>query len=246
MIFAVVIVLNVIVMVSNIIFENPPSDQILGDFISGIQFGLFIAFIMISVTFVLLSREGYFPEDLKSKKVLEKEHKFIQKAQEEGYPLSKKTGRPLKPYIKPLEEIIGGGIGLITGVFFITQPVFVGLLDPLFSLIIRIIGVLLIIESTMDISRGIIGNHKPSTHQIIYGVKVVLKFVGIPFIIFLALNPQIFPWFNYNEISGKWGNQGVSVDFYGILRSLMIVFAVLTGFITLKDIYRIVKLQNYK
>jgi hypothetical protein len=245
-VFAIVIVLNVIAMIANIIFENPPIDQIFGSLISGIQFGLFIAFTVISVIFVLLSMEGYFPEDFKSKKELEKERKLMQKAQEEGYPISKETGKPLKPFIKPLEEIIGGGIGLIVGVFFMTQPVFVGLLDPLFSLIIRIFGVLLTIESALDISRGIIGNHKPFTHQIIHGVKLVLKVAGIPLIIFLALNPQIFPWFSYNEISGIWVNQGASVEFYGLLRNLMIVIAVITGLTTIEDIYRIVKIQNYK
>lgn len=245
-VFAVVIVLNVLAMIVNIIFENPSIEQIFGNLISGIQLGLLIAFAVISIIFVLLSMEGYFPEDFKSKKELEKERLLMEKAQEEGYPVSKKTGKPLKPFIKPLEEIIGGGIGLIAGVFFITQPIFVGLLDPQFSMVIRILGVLITLEGALDISRGIIGNYKPSTHQIIHVVKIFLKFAYIPLIIFLALNPQIFPWFYYNEGSGLWVNEGVSVEFYEILRNVLIAVAVIAGLTSIEDIYRIIKIQNYK
>ncbi|TFG03977.1 MAG: hypothetical protein EU542_00245 [Promethearchaeota archaeon] len=245
-VFAVVIILNVVAMFINIIFENPSIEQIFGNLISGIQLGILISFAVISIIFVLLSMEGYFPEDFKSKKELEKEKVLMRKVQEDGYPISKKTGKPLKPFIKPLEEIIGGGIGLIAGVFFITQPIFVGLLDPLFSILIRIFGILLTIEGSLDISRGIIGNYKPSTHQIIHGVKIILKFAGIPLIIFLALNPQIFPWFYYNEGLGLWVNVGISVEFYELFRNVMIAVAVIAGLTSIEDIYRIIKIQNYK
>ncbi len=245
-VFAVIIILNVIAMLVNIIFENPSFGTIIGNLVSGIQLGLLGSFSVISIIFVVLSMEGYFPEDFKSKKELEKEKILKEKAREEGYPVSKRTGKPLKPFIKPLEEIIAGGIGLIAGIFFITQPIFIGLLDPLFSLIIRIFGVLLTIEASLDISRGIIGNYKPSIHQIIHGVKIILKFAGIPLIIFLAQNPQIFPWFYHDEISGLWINEGVSVDFYDLLSNLMILVAVIAGLTSIEDIYRIIKIQKYK
>jgi hypothetical protein len=234
----------VVAMFINIIFENPSIEQIFGNLISGIQLGILISFAVISIIFVLLSMEGYFPEDFKSKKELEKEKVLMRKVQEECYPISKKAGQPLKPFIKPLEEIIGGGIGLIAGVFFITQPIFVGLLDPLFSILIRIFGILLTIEGSLDISRGIIGNYKPSTHQIIHGVKIILKFAGIPLIIFLALNPQIFPWFYYNEGLGLWVNVGISVEFYELFRNVMIAVAVIAGLTSIEDIYRIIKLKS--
>jgi len=245
-VFAIIIVLNVIAMVVSIFFENPSFGTIIANLVSGIQLGLLGSFAVISIIFVVLSMEGYFPEDFKSKKELKKEKMLMEKARAEGYPVSKRTGKPLKPFIKPLEEIIGGGIGLIVGIFFMTQPIFVGLLDPLFSLIIRIIGVFLTIESALDISRGIIGNYKPSTHQLIHGITIILKFAVIPFIIILALNPQIFPWFNYDEFSGMWINEGVSVEFYELLRNLMIFIAIIAGLTSIEDIYRIIKIKNYK
>jgi hypothetical protein len=245
-VFALVIVLNALAMFVSIIFDNPSFGDIIGNLISGIQSGLFISFAIISIIFVVLSMEGYFPEDFKSKKELKKEKELMEKVREEGYPISKRTGKPLKPFIKPVEEIIGGGIGLIAGIFFITQPVFAGLLDPTFSSLIRIFGILLIAEGGLDIFRGIIGNHKPTTHQLIHGIKIILKFAGIPLIVFLALNPQIFPWFYYNEVSGIWINQGVSIEFYEVLRNLMIFVAVIAGLTSIEDIYRIIKIQNYK
>jgi hypothetical protein len=245
-IFALVIILNALAMFVNIIFENPSFGDIIGNLISGIQSGLFISFAIISIIFVVLSMQGYFPEDFKSKKELKKEKELMEKVREEGYPISKRTGKPLKPFIKPVEEIIGGGIGLIAGIIFITQPVFAGLLDPTFSSLIRIFGILLTAEGGLDIFRGIIGNHKPTTHQLIHGIKIILKFAGIPLIVFLALNPQIFPWFYYNEVSGMWINQGVSVEFYEVFRNLMIFVAVIAGLTSIEDIYRIIKIQNYK
>jgi hypothetical protein len=245
-VFAVVIILNVVAMIINIIFENPSIEQIFGNLFSGIQLGILISFAIISIIFVLLSMEGYFPEDFKSKKELEKERALIQKAQEEGYPISRRTGKPLKPFIKPLEEIIGGGIGLVFGVFLMTQPIFASLLNPLFSSVVRIFGVLLTVEAALDISRGIIGNHKPSSHQIIHVAKIILKFAGIPIIIFLALNPKLFPWFYYDEGLGVWVNVGVSVGYYELLRNVMIAVAVIAGLTSIEDIYRIFKIQNYK
>ncbi|TFF86383.1 MAG: hypothetical protein EU517_00495 [Promethearchaeota archaeon] len=245
-VFAVVIVLNVVFMFLGIIFENPSIEQILGNLFSGIQLGFLIAFAVISIIFVVLSMEGYFPEDFKSKKELKKEKALMAKVREEGYPISKKTGKPLKPFIKPLEEIIGGGIGIIAGVFFLTQPIFKGLLDPLFSIIIQIFGILVVVEGTLDVLRGIIGNHKPLTHQIMHTIKVLLKFVWIPLIIFLAFNPQIFPWFYYNEGLELWLNVGVSTEFYDLYRNLMIFIAVIAGLTSIEDIYRIIKIENYK
>ncbi len=245
-VFALVIVLNAIAIFVSIVFENPSFGDIFGNLFSGIQSGLLISFAIISIIFVVLSMEGYFPEDFKSKKELAKEKALMEKVRKEGYPVSKKTGKPLKPFIKPVEEIIGGGIGLIAGIFFITQPVFAALLHPTFSIVIRIFGVLLTAEGSLDIARGIIGNHKPTTHQLIHGLKIILKFAGIPLIIFLALNPQIFPWFYYNEVSGIWINQGASVEFYELIRNLMIFIAVIDGLTSIEDIYRIFKIQNYK
>ncbi len=244
-VFSVIIALNILAIFLTIFFENPSLETIFGNLVSGIQVGLLGSFAVITIIFAFLSMEGYFPEDFKSKKELEKQKMLMEKAREEGYPISKKTGLPLKPFIKPIEEIIGGGIALIIGIVFIAQPLFVGLLNPLFSLLLRIFGIFMATEASLDITRGIISNHKPSTHQIIHGVTIILKFALIPFIIILALNPHIFPWFNYDELSG-WVNTGVSVEFYELLRNIFIFVAVIVGLTSIEDFYRIIKIQKYK
>ncbi len=68
---------------------------------------------------------------------------------EEG--VSTLVRRPLKPFIKPGETIVGGGIALIFGIVFLTQPFPTYMLLPDFIAILRIFGLLTMIESSIDI-----------------------------------------------------------------------------------------------
>ena len=173
-VFAVIIAVNILVMVINIITEGAPLADSIGNLITGIQSGLFITFVIVSVIFVALSMEGYFPEDFKSKKE-QKLHKLQkEKASMEGVPISKEKVK--KPFIKPVEEIIGAGIGLTFGAIILFQPFPTYMFNPDFLIFLRFIGLLIVIEGIMDISRGILGVHQPRTHQVLHFLTIIVKF----------------------------------------------------------------------
>lgn len=229
-VFAIIIILNVVALILNIVSGTTTDlGELLGGLIGGVQSGLFVAFAIVSIIFVALSMEGYFPEDFKSKKERDKKALRVE------------AGLPPKPFIKPVGEIIGGGIGLVVGVLFIFQPFPTGLFIPEFLLLLRIFGVFMIIASSFDITRGIIGNRRPLTHQIILVIKIILKFGVIPFLIILLNRPDIFPWF-----STPWIHVGIPPEFQVAYRSGMIVLVVIIALTSIDEIYKIWKLQKYK
>ncbi|MFW9771851.1 MAG: permease prefix domain 1-containing protein [Candidatus Thorarchaeota archaeon] len=229
-VFAIIIILNVIGLILNIVSGTTTDlGELLGGLIGGVQSGLFVAFAIVSIIFVALSMEGYFPEDFKSKKELDKKALRVE------------MGLPPKPFIKPVGEIIGGGIGLVVGVLFIFQPFPAGLFIAEFLLLLRIFGIFMILASSFDITRGIIGNRQPLTHQIIHLIKIILKFGVIPFLIILLNRPDIFPWF-----STPWIHVGIPPEFHVAYRSGMIVLVVIIALTSIDEIYKIWKLQKYK
>lgn len=228
-VFAIIIILNVIGLIFNILSGTTNLGELIGGLIGGIQSGLFVSFAIISIIFVALSMEGYFPEDFKSKKEAKKEALRVE------------AGLPPKPFIKPVGEIIGGGIGIVVGVLFIFQPFPADLFIADFLLLLRIFGIFLIIGGSFDITRGVIGNRQPLTHQIIFIFKILLKFGVIPFLIILMNRPDIFPWF-----STPWIHVGISPEFQEIYRIGMLALTVIVSLTSIDDIYRIWKLQKYK
>ncbi len=64
-VFAVIIIVNIIGLIMNIVSGTTDLGELIGGLFSGIQSGLFISFAIISIIFVGLSMEGYFPEDFK-------------------------------------------------------------------------------------------------------------------------------------------------------------------------------------
>ncbi|MFX0179120.1 MAG: hypothetical protein ACFE78_02970 [Candidatus Hodarchaeota archaeon] len=228
-VFAVIIIVNIIGLIMNIVSGTTDLGELLGGLFTGIQSGLFISFAVISIIFVGLSMEGYFPEDFKSKKQAEKEKIRLE------------AGLPPKPFIKPVGEIIGGGIGLVIGILFVFQPFPSYLFEAEFLLLLRFFGIFMIVGSSLDITRGILGNTQPSTHQVIHVIKIGLKLGVIPILIILMNRPDIFPWF-----SESWVHIGIPPEFhypYRIGMTALIVFVIL---LNLDDIYKIWKIQKYK
>ncbi|MFX1586553.1 MAG: hypothetical protein ACFFC1_00235 [Promethearchaeota archaeon] len=228
-VFAAIIIANIIGLIMNIFSGTTDLGELIGGLFSGIQSGLFISFAIISIIFVGLSMEGYFPEDFKSKKQAEKEQIRLE------------AGLPPKPFIKPVGEIIGGGIGLIIGVLFVFQPFPTYLFELEFLLLLRFFGIFMITSGSLDITRGILGNTQPSTHQVIHIIKIGLKLGIIPFLIILMNRPDIFPWF-----SEPWVPIGIPPEFEGFYRIGMIALIVFVTLLNLDDIYKIWKIQKYK
>ena len=160
---------------------------------------------------------------------------------EEGIPTSQTLKKPLKPFIKPGEDIVGGGIGLIFGIVLLTLPFPIYMLLPEFIAILRIFGLITMIQGSLDISRGIIGNRRPFTHQVLHALTIPLKLSVIPLLGILMNRPEIFPWF-----SEPWIHVGIPIEAYGLYRGILAVIIVITCLTTIENIYKIVKIQRYK
>ncbi|MCK4238971.1 MAG: hypothetical protein KAX33_07625, partial [Candidatus Lokiarchaeota archaeon] len=163
--------------------------------------GFFSAFTIVSIIFVVLSMEGYFPEDFKSERELKKEARRLEIAREKGLPIAPRTGKPLKPFISPIGEIIGGIIVVSIGIFLITLPIpgLFNLMNPEFLLILRIFGMFTLIEGVLDTTRGVIGNYQVKTHQVIHIITIGVKLAVVPLAVILWSRPDIIPFLNWDD-----------------------------------------------
>ena len=237
---AVIVSLVVIGLIISFFTGNGSFGSLIGGLITGIQTGILLAFTIVTVIFVALSHEGYFPEDFKSKKEQLLMKELRKKEIEEGVP-TQPLKKPLKPFIKPAGEIIGGGIALVIGIVLLSQPFPTYMLLPDFISILRIFGLLTMIEGSLDISRGIIGNRRPTTHQVLHALIIPLKLSVIPLLGILMDRPEIFPFF-----SEPWIHVGIPVEGYGLYRGILALVIAITCLTTIENIYNIVKIQKYK
>ncbi|MHA1932107.1 MAG: HAAS signaling domain-containing protein [Promethearchaeota archaeon] len=232
-----IILITVIVQIVNIIFGN---FETIWNGIMGIQIGLLIAFAVITVVFVVLSMEGYFPEDFMSKKELEKRKK-------EPYREVEKE-KPSKPFIKPIGEIIGGSLGLIFGVFLIAQPLpfIFSLIDGLFLLYLQFAGIFMITEGVLDIIRGLIGKRQPLAHQVVHAITIGVKLASISVLVLMMNRPDIFPILIVPDPSGPLINIGIAPEFYTLFRVIAGLVIAIVALSTIENFYKIYKLESYK
>jgi hypothetical protein len=236
-VFSVIIGIAFIIQILNLVFGNY---ETLGDVIMGIQMGLLIAFAVITIIFVVLSMEGYFPEDFKSKK-------SIEKAKEE-VGVSDVKEKALKPFIKPVGEIIGGSFAIVIGVLFIVQPFpfITSLIDREFLLYLQFAGIFIIIEGALDLIRGLIGNRQPIAHQAVHGITIAVKLASISVIILMMNKPDIFPILVIQQPSEPLLNIGIAPEFYDLFRVIAGVIIALVALSTVENFYKIYKLESYK
>ncbi len=242
-VFAFIVTLVVIGLIVSFFTGNGSFESLIGGLFTGIQSGLLLSFTIVTIIFVALSMEGYFPEDFRkfSRKEKELMKQIREREIEEGVPVSQTLKKPLKPFIKPGEDIVGGGIGLIFGIVLLTQPFPTYMFFQEFLMIVRIFGLITMLESSLDISRGIIGPRRPNTHQVLHAITIPLKLSVIPLLGILMNNPEIFPWF-----SEPWIHVGISPEFYGLYRGILALIIVITCLTTIENIYNIIKIQKYK
>jgi hypothetical protein len=240
-VFAVIVSLVIIGMIASFFTGSGSFETLVGGLITGIQSGLLLSFTIVSIVFVALSMEGYFPEDFKSKKEQKLMKHLREQEIEEGVPASQTLKQPLKPFIKPAGEIIGGGIGLIFGIVLLSQPFPTYMFFPDFLMILRVFGLITMLECSLDISRGIIGNRRPKTHQVLHAIIIPLKLSAIPLLIILMNRPEIFPFF-----SEPWIHIGIPLEFYDEYRALISVIIAIVCLTTIENIYNIIKIQKYK
>lgn len=247
-VFAVIFGIALISQVIDFVFGNVSIIELVGNIFQGIQTGFLFSFVIISITFVALSMEGYFPEDFKSEKLREKERKQIEIAKEKGIPISEIKKKPLKPYIKPVGEIIGGSIGIVFGIFLIMLPIPAVriLIDPEFLLYLQFAGFFILVEGILDLNRGLIGNRQMLTHQIIHGITIAIKLASISVVILMMNRPEIFPILIVGDPSDALTNIGIAPEYYALFRGIAALIIAIVALSTIEDFYRIYKAERYK
>ncbi len=240
-VFAIIVILVVIGLIVSFFTGNGSFESLVGGLITGIQSGLLLSFAIVTIVFVALSMQGFLPEDFKSKKEQKVMKQIREQEIEEGLTVSQTLKQPLKPFIKLGGTLVGGGIGLIFGIMLLSQPFPTYMFFPDFLMILRIFGLITMLEGSLDISRGIIGNRRPSTHQILHALIIPLKLSVIPLLVILMNHPEIFPFF-----SEPWIHVGIPVEFYDEYRAILGVIIAITCLTTIENFYNIIKIQKYK
>ncbi|MCK4371343.1 MAG: hypothetical protein KAW03_09765 [Candidatus Lokiarchaeota archaeon] len=247
-VFAVIFGIVLISQIIDFVFGNVSIGGLIGNIFQGIQIGFLSSFAIISVIFVALSMEGYFPEDFKSKEIREKERKQLEIAREKGIPISEIKKKPVKPYIKPVGEIIGGAIGIIIGIVLIVQPIpaINDVINSEFLLYLQFAGLFIFSEGVLDISRGLIGNRQMVMQQVIHGITIVVKLASISVIILMMNRPDIFPILIVDDPTDALINIGLAPEYYALFRGLAGLLMALVALSTIEDFYKIYKAEKYK
>ena len=215
----------------------------------GLITNLLGAFAIVTMIFVGLSMEGYFPEDFKSKASVEKEARELEKAKEKGLPISKTTGKPLKPIVKPGEKIAGGIFGMIFAMVFITQPLFQDFLvqiDPEFLQIIKVWGLFMLIEGVITITRGALGNENISGQQTTLVCMALLKIASLPLIWWIMNSVAIIPIPYTENLAGPWQVILIASEYHEAFRNIMMVVIVVQVLSATYDVYKSGSLVKYK
>jgi len=247
-VFAVIFGITLISQVIDFVFGNVSIGELVGNIFQGIQLGFLSSFVIISIIFVALSMEGYFPEDFKSKGLREKERKQLEIAREKGIPISEIKKKPVKPFIKPVGEIIGGAIAIVIGIFFLAQPIpaITSLIDPEFLLYLQFAGLFILTEGVLDISRGLIGNRQIIMQQVIHGITIAVKLASISVVILMMNRPEIFPILVVDDPTDALINIGLAPEHYALFRGIAGLIIALVALSTIEDFYKIYKAEKYK
>ncbi|TFF89455.1 MAG: hypothetical protein EU548_07465 [Promethearchaeota archaeon] len=241
-VFSILVVINLVTLIINLVTGNLEEALNFG----GYLLGYFAVFSIVTIIFVVLSMEGYLPEDFKSESELKKEAKALEKAKKEGALISKVTGKPLKPFINPAEKIIGGIFSLIIGVLFIAQPIpgLFTLFHIEFRMLLIYFGILIIIDAGLTLIRGILRNQYYTAHQVLEGLTIGLKIIGLPILVILLNNPEIFPILYWT--GSVLVEIGVSQEYYIFYRTAVAILIALLVASIGQNIYRIIKAEQLK
>ncbi len=236
-VFSVIVGIAVVSLILNFIFGNLNT---IGDSIMGVQMGFLGSFVVITVIFVVLSMEGYFPEDFKSQKSLEK-------LKEDDQVIGKKKSSIKSPF-KPGEDIVGGSIGIVIGIIFFSQfiPSIFGLMNPEFRLFLQFSGLFIIAEGGLDLMRGLIGKRQFTAHKVIHGITILVKLASISVVVLMMNRPEIFPILAVEQPSGALINIGVAPNFYELFRIIAWLVIIAVALSTIGNFQKIVKVERYR
>ena len=249
----ILIVLNIVLFVLNLVTAG-----LLGDLSFSLT-SIFIAFTIITVIFVALSMEGYFPEDFVSPSEVKKKEKEKARGKALGLPVSPKTGEQLKPFIKPAGKIAEGIFGIVFSMIFFVLPIIISnviaeltlrevsaSINTHIYLYIRIWAIIGIVEGGINLCRGIIGNQQPAIHQGMLGVLMGTKIANAIVMVFVALRPEIIPWISWNPDTGILIIGTITPEFFGLAQGIILLITVIVFLTLIEDVYWIAKLERYK
>lgn len=201
----------------------------------------------ITALFTWLSYEGYFPDDLrklfKSKKDLVKESKPTSRSAPPKTTISPKGEQPKREYPKRLDKpsglIAGGIVTWVFGLLAIWQPFtqITVLFDPGFLWILKGIGIFWIIIGTFELVHGIVVSWSYQANKALYPARAVISLSSISMVIWLLLNPEVFPIPVWTQETG-FQILSIATEFYWLyylVGGLIILAIVATA------IYNIVK-----
>ncbi len=224
-----------------------------GDFEQALEvFNIFnsiiVSFAIITIIFVALSMEGYLPEDFKSKKQIEREKQKLEKAKAQGKPISPKTGKPLKPIVKPGQKIAGAIFGFIFATVLIIMPIpFIrDNLHPQFLLLLQLAGLFMILDGVITLTRGILGNSNITGQQITLVMSAILKFISILVFVMFWSHPEIVRIIYTDNPGAVWQVASLPSEFYQAYQNIWLLIIVIQVISACYDIYKSGSISKYK
>jgi len=208
---------------------------------------LLAVFAIITLIFTGLSMEGYLPEDFTSSTTQEKRRKKREKALQKGLPVDPSTGEPIKPIVKREDKIPGGIIGIIFAVLFITQPFLEinALLHPEFLSLLRLAGIFMLIDSSITLTRGILGPKEITAQQITLIAMAILKFASLWLFFLFLSNPEIFTIIYWTEETGL-ESVLLGEQYYDAYQNIWILIMFIQVISAIYDIFKAGKFEKYK
>lgn len=163
----------------------------LEDLFTGLWGGFMGTVFVVSIIFVVLSMEGFLPEDFKNMaekdKVKKTEKKLRQSDRQphKEYKISEHKGKKIKPPIKISELLWGGIFNVIFGMLLISQPfpVMNEALGDVFLTWLSVSGIFQVLGGIILLIRALIGPRAISGQIVLMGVNMVKELAFIPMLL---------------------------------------------------------------
>ncbi len=178
-------IIAVIVVVANVAtgivaFQSGEADALLAA-ASRVEFGLCGVFTVITIVFMWLSAQGYFPEDFDEKPEIKVKD-------------GKQVVKP-KSIVNRAAKFVGAGIELFIGIVAVTLPFpgLVALINPAFTLLIRCMGAFWLASGVITMCQGLVGTKRLRLLQALMFAGTAMGILGIMFLVPMIRDPSIVP-----------------------------------------------------
>lgn len=203
---------------------------------------LLVVCFVITFVFVMLSMEGYLPEDFNLQPELVPEQEY-----EEDI-LQIPELKPLTSIIKPKEELVSGFFACVFSSFLLLMPYLqIGeSIHPDFIFILQLGGLLFLAGGVNSVVRGSIGTEAVTGQQIGFFVESLLKIASIPVLMLILQRPEIFPIIYYSSERNQLMSRQIPTEYYHIFQNIIIVFIAIQAILVIYTVYKAGTLEKYK